>query len=55
MSIVGHWCDMQSEPITVEISSERESPVGLVKIEEEVASMAIGSSSVPKKKRGGTA
>ena len=37
----------------MEISSERESPVGPVTIQEEVKSMPIGSSSVPKKKRKG--
>ena len=44
---------MPSEPITVYISSERESPVIPVMNEEEVASMEIGSSSVLKKKRKG--
>ena len=53
LSIAGHWCDMQSEPIMVEILSERESPVEPVTIEEEVASMPIGSLSVLKKKRKG--
>ena len=44
---------MQSEPITIDISSEMESPIGLVTIEEEIASILIGSSSVSKKKRKG--
>ena len=42
---------MQSEPITVEISSECDSPVIPVTIMEEIASMQIGLSSVSKKKR----
>ena len=41
-----------SEPVTVEISSERDSPVIRVTIEEEVASMSVGLSLVQKKKRG---
>ena len=53
LRITRHWCVMQSEPIMVDISSEKESPVGLVTVKEEVASMQIGSSSVPKKKRKG--
>ena len=52
MDIVGHWCGMQSDPITVKILSEKDSPVSLVTIEEEVSSILIGSSSVLKKKRG---
>ena len=51
LRIAGYWCDMQSEPIMIDISSERESLVNPVMIEEEVASMPIGSSSVLKKKR----
>ena len=51
LSIAENWCDFHSEPITVEISSERESPVGPVTIEEEVTSMLMGSSSIPNKKR----
>ena len=43
---------MLSESITVEISSMRDSSVIGVTIEEEVENMTVGSSSVPKKKRG---
>ena len=43
---------MSSEPIPVEISNERDSPVIGVTIEQEKTSMSVGSSSILKKKRG---
>ena len=43
---------MPSEPVTVETSSERDSLVIEITIEEEIGSMSMGSSSIPKKKRG---
>ena len=49
---LGHWCGMLYEKVIVDISSERDSPVVGVTIEEEVEIMWVGSSSVPKKKRG---
>ena len=42
---------MQSDPIIVDISSERDLPIRLVTIVEEITSKPIGSSSIPKKKR----
>ena len=48
---MGHWCGMQSEQVTVDISSERDSPIIKVTIEEEVSSMSMRSSLVLKKKR----
>ena len=44
---------MQREQVTVDIFSARDSPVIPVTIEEEFASISVGSSSVSKKKRGG--
>ena len=46
------WCDMSSEPVIVDTSSDRDSLVIEVTIEEEIGSMSMGSSSIPKKKRG---
>ena len=43
---------MLRELVTVDISSERDLLVIRITIEEEVASMLVGSSWVPKKKRG---
>ena len=43
---------MLPEKVTVYIFGERYSPVIKVPIKEEIASMSVGSSSVPKKKRG---
>ena len=39
-----NWYDMQKNPDTIEILSERDSPLRLVAIEEEVASMRARSS-----------
>ena len=43
---------MPSGPVTFDVSSEKDSPVFKVTIEEEFASIPVGSSSVPNKKRG---
>ena len=42
-SLEENWSSMYSTQDTVEISSEKDSPLRLVVIEEEVASMQVGS------------
>ena len=42
---------MLSDPDAIEISNEQDSPIQPTTIEEEVVSMPVGSSSIPKRKR----
>ena len=44
-------CCMLSNPDAIEISSEKESPIRPMNIEEEVMIMSVGSSLIPKIKR----
>ena len=53
MHTISELRGMLRKQVMVEISSERDSPFAPVTIEEEVASMSIGSSSIIKKKRKG--